>query len=216
VKNSVACAVALLAAPAAAEAEPPASGPLSGVEQDDVMRGRVLPDQLAPKPNSYFTVGIGVERFGREVAGNDNLFGLAAMWRIHSFGPHVLVMSKPSDAGIEDSRFMAGIGLRGYLPLLGTSFSYGVGVHAEMRLEDHYWLVYATPLELGAVVWAKDSWDIEVFIGARRAIAGGLINHFFIDPNGFDNENARDELDRLRSDTPWQGFLRVVFARRID
>jgi hypothetical protein len=216
VKSSAALAFALLAAPAVAQATPTSDRPPSHAEHDDVIRGQVLPEKLAPKSNSYFTVGIGVERFGREVAGNDNLFGLAAMWRIHSFGPHVLIMSKPSDAGIEDSRFLAGIGLRGYFPLLGASFSYGVGVHAEMRLEDHYWLAYATPLELGAVVWAKDSWDIEVFIGARRAIAGGLINHFFIDPNGFDNEDARDELDRLRSDTPWQGFLRVVFARRID
>jgi hypothetical protein len=216
VKTSAVLAFALLAAPAAAHALPASGQPPSDAERDDVLGGRVLPEELAPKSNSYFTVGVGVERFGREVAGNDNLFGLAAMWRIHSFGPHVLVMSKPSDAGLEDSRFLAGLGLRGYVPLFGTSFSYGVGVHAEMRLEDHYWLAYATPLELGAVVWAKDSWDIEVFIGARRAIAGGLINHFFIDPNGFDNENARDELDRLRSDSPWQGFLRVVFARRID
>ena len=181
-----------------------------------MMRGRVLPEKLAPKSNSYFTVGVGLERFGREVAGNDNLIGLAAMWRIQSFGPHVLLMTKPSDGGYEDSRFLAGIGLRGYFPLLGTSFSYGVGLHIETRLEDHYWLAYATPLELGAVVWAKNSWDIEVFVGARRAMAGALINHFFIDPNGFDNENAKEELDRLRTDTPWQGFLRVVFARRIE
>jgi len=211
VTSAAALAITLLAAPAAAEVSS-----ATAMEPDDVMRGRILPKELAPKSNSYFTIGVGIERFGREVAGNDNLFGLAAMWRIHSFGPHVLLMSKPSDAGIEDSRFLAGLGLRGYFPLLGTSFSYGVGVHAEMRLEDHYWLAYATPLELGAVIWAKDSWDIELFVGARRAMAGDLINHFFIDPNGFDNENAREELDRVRTDTPWQGFLRLVFARRID
>jgi hypothetical protein len=214
--SAAALAFTLFAVPAAAEVPAAAHTPPSAVERDDVMRGPVLPEKLAPKSNSYFTVGVGLERFGREVAGNDNLVGLAAMWRIHSFGPHVLVMSKPSDAGLEDSRFLAGLGLRGYFPLLGTSFSYGVGVHAEMRLEDHYWLVYATPLELGAVIWDRESWDIELFVGARRAIAGDLINHFFIDPNGFDNENAREELDRLRTHTPWQGFLRVVFARRIE
>jgi hypothetical protein len=206
VKHFAVLAVALCAAPAAAQ----------GIPQNDVIRGEVLPERLAPKSNNYFTVGVGIERFGREVAGNDNLIGLAVMWRIQSFGPHLLVMSKPSDAGFEDSRFLAGFGLRGYFPLLGTAFSYGVGLHAEVRLEDHYWLAYATPLELGAVVYAKNSWDIEVFVGARRAIGGELINHFFIDPNGFDNENAREELERLRTETPWQGFLRVVFARRID
>ena len=215
-KRAAVLASILFAAPAAAEPASTANPRATGVEQDDEMRGRILPERLAPRSNNYFTVGVGFERFGREVAGNDNLFGVAAMWRINSFGPHVLLMSKPSDAGIEDSRFLAGIGLRSYFPLLGTSFSYGVGVHAEMRLEDHYWLAYATPLELGAVVWARNSWDIELFVGARRAFAGDLINHFFIDPNGFDNENAQDELDRLRTETPWQGFLRIVFARRID
>jgi hypothetical protein len=216
VKGAAALILTFAAAPAAAEVSSEARQPPSGAEQDDAMRGRVLPEKLAPRSNSYFSVGVALERFGREVAGNDNLFGLAAMWRIYSFAPHALLMSKPSDAGLEDSRFLAGLGLRGYFPLLGTSFSYGVGVHAEMRLEDHYWLAYATPLELGAVIWAKDSWDIEIFVGARRAMAGDLINHFFIDPNGFDNENAREELNRLRTDTPWQGFLRLVFARRID
>jgi hypothetical protein len=43
-----------------------------------------------------------------------------------------------------------------------------------------------------------------------------LINTFLIDPNGFDNEDAQRELDVARDKRPWRGFLRIVFARRID
>jgi hypothetical protein len=182
----------------------------------DEHRGRVLPRHLAGDQSTFWTVGLGVERFGTGYADSDYLVGVAAMFRVRSFGPHAVLMTKPSPDGYEESRFLAGLGLRGYFPVLGVSFSYGVGVHAEVRLEDHFWLAYATPLELGAVIYAKHSWDIELFLGARRAFAGELINHFLIDPNGFDNEDAGRELDRVKTDDPWRGFVRVVFARRLD
>jgi hypothetical protein len=208
-KRAAGVAFALVWASPATAAEP-------AVVDDGVQRGRVLPEHLASSPETFWSVGIGVERFGAKVEDDNNLIGVATMFRIRSFGPHALLMAEPSPEGYQDSRFVGGLGLRGYFPLLGTSFSYGVGVHAEIRLRDHYWLAYATPLELGAVLWSKDSWDIELFLGARRAFAGELIDHFLIDPNGLDNENAQDELDRIRHDDPWRGFLRLVFARRID
>jgi hypothetical protein len=204
----LAAALALWAAPARADESP--------VSDDGVQEGRVLPEHLAHQPDTFWSVGLGVERFGAKVDDDNNLIGIATMLRIRSFGPHALLMVEPSEEGYQDSRFLGGVGLRGYFPLLGTSFSYGVGVHAEIRLKDHFWLAYATPLELGAVLWSKDSWDIELFVGVRRAFAGELIDHFLIDPNGFDNENARDELETIRHDDPWRGFLRLVFARRID
>jgi hypothetical protein len=178
--------------------------------------GPVLPAHLASEPETFWSVGMALERFGTGYTGSDNLVGVATMFRYRSFGPHALLMAKPSPDGYEDSRFLFGLGLRGYFPLFGTYFSYGVGAHAEIRLEDHFWLAYATPLELGAVVFHKNSWDIEVFLGARRAIGGALIDHFLIDPNGFDNEDARDELNYQRHEDAWKGFLRIVFARRLD
>jgi hypothetical protein len=188
----------------------------SFAQESDEHVGPVLPPHLAEDQETFWSVGMALERFGTGYTGSDNLIGVAAMFRYRSFGPHALLMAKPSPDGYEDSRFLFGLGLRGYFPLLGTSFSYGVGVHGEVRLEDHFWLAYATPFELGAVVFRKNSWDIEVFLGARRAIGGALIDHYLIDPNGFDNEDARDELNEARHDDPWRLFLRVVFARRID
>jgi hypothetical protein len=184
--------------------------------RDDAQRGPVVPAALARNPSTFWSVGLGLERFGTGYQNTNDLLGIAAMFRMRSFGPHAVLMAKPNPDSYQDARFLAGLGLRGYFPLLGVSFSYGVGLHAEVRLEDHFWLAYATPLELGVVVYAKHSWDIEVFAGARRAFAGSLINHFLIDPNGFDNQGAQEELDRIKTVDPWRGFIRVVFARRID
>jgi hypothetical protein len=193
-----------------------ASHASAGLVQDEGASGRpILPAHLAETPASFWSVGVGLERFGAKLEAGDSLIGLAAMLRLRSFGPHALLMAEPRSSGYQKSRFLGGLGLRGYFPLLGTWASYGVGAHAEIRLEDHYWLAYATPLELGIQLWSKDSWDIELFAGARRAFAGALIDHYLIDPNGFDNDNARDSLDRRRHES-WRGFLRVVFARRVD
>jgi hypothetical protein len=173
-----------------------------------------LPPHLEHNPETFWSVGLALERFGTGYVGNDNLVGVATMFRYYSFGPHALLLAKPSPAGYEDSRFLFGLGLRGYFPLVGTWFSYGVGVHGEWLRP--LWLAYATPFELGAVVLNENSWDIEIFVGARRAFAGQLIDQYLIDPNGFDNENAQDELDYIRHHDAWRGFLRVVFARKID
>ena len=200
-----------LATSVAIAEEPPA------IEDDDgVQRGAVLPGHLADLPENYWSIGIGLERFGAKVEDDNNLLGIGAMFRFRAFGPHAILMAEPSPEGYEDSRFLGGLGMRGYFPLLGTELSFGVGLHAEIRLRDHFWLAYATPFELGAVLWRKNSWDIQLFVGMRRAFAGSLIDHYLIDPNGFDNEDARDELDRIRHDDPWRGFVRLMFARRID
>lgn len=181
----------------------------------------LLPEHLARLPKNYFVIGAALERFGENFAGKsqaDNLlYGVAAMWRIKSFGPHILIMTKPSTDNYQNSRFLAGAGLRGMFNVPGlTEFSYGVGTHIEARLEDHYWLAFATPAELGATIWRRGSWNIDLFLGVRRAMAGQLINHFLIDPNGIDNENAQDELYRARHEDAWKGFIRLVFSRRID
>jgi hypothetical protein len=204
----VACALPVLPAVAHAQTDP--------LADRGAQRGAVLPPHLAEAPDTFWSVGVGLERFGGELGTGDNLIGVATMFRIRSFGPHALLMTEPSTQGYQDWRLLAGLGLRGYFDLLGASFSYGVGVHAEARLDDHFWLAYATPFELGSVLWSRESWDIELFLGVRRAFAGELIRNYLLDPNGYDNENAQDELDRLRKQDPWRGFVRIVFARRID
>lgn len=212
-----------LAAELAVATMPSASGSRQGAgtrpppdDAGEVFVGPVLPATLGEAPRDWWVVGVALEQFGRDPGSLDALYGISVMYRLYSWGPHLLMMAKPNSGGFEESRFVAGAGLRGYLPLLGTSLSYGVSMHAEARLEDHFWLAYATPLELGVVLYSKNSWDLELFFGARRAFAGKLINHFLLDPNGFDNENAADELERVTKLKPWRAFVRLVFGRRLD
>lgn len=174
----------------------------------------ILPDPLFPRRSPYFEVGVGVEQFGSDIGGSDTLLGVTAQLRTRDVGGHLLFEAKPEAAGIEDTRFLLGLGGRVHFSVLGARLSYGAGVHGEIRLEDHYWLFTGTPAELGAVVLSHGSWEIELFAGVRHPMAGSLIQHFLIDPNGFDNEDARDRLyDRKHT---WVGFARLVFSRRID
>jgi hypothetical protein len=187
---------------------------------DVVIVGPVLPESLYPEKKNYWVVGIGVERFA---TGDDSiksldhyLVGVTAMWRLGPFAPHALAMMHPSGEH-ENLRLLAGVGFRGYIDVPGfTSLSLGVGTHAEVRLQDHYWLWYLTPIELGAVVAQSKSFQVEVFVGLRRSITGQLINHFLVDPNGYDSEVAQGNLDRDTGADAWKGFLRVVFERRLD
>jgi hypothetical protein len=175
-------------------------------------RGRQLPEDRS----TYWSIGVGFERFEPTAIGASHHVGLTAVLRWAAFGPHTFVMVKPNPDGYEDSRFLAGLGLRGYVSPLGISLSYGVASHAEVSLAEHFWLAHVTPLELGAVLYQANSLDIELFLGARRVFAGELIDHFLIDPNGFDNDNAADELERARTNLRWGWFARLVFARRVQ
>lgn len=166
-------------------------------------------------------VGVALERFGTHFSNNDpfasQLVGITALFRAWSFGSHFMLMTKPAVRKYENSRFLAGLGLRGYYEFPGfTEVSYGVGGHVEARLEDHYWLAYLTPVELGAAVWRTGSWNIELMVGARRVVAGELINHYLIDPNGLDNDTAAEQLDAAKNERPWKGFVRLVFGRRLE
>lgn len=219
---ALALAATAAASPIAAEHAVAPSAPIFGVEPsepdsaDGRFSGAQLPPPLMPGDSSHFLLGVAIEEYGRGTNSRDELYGLAGMLRFRTFGPHALVMLKPGGNSYEDTRFLAGLGLRSYLPIFGIEFSYGVGLHVEARLEDHFWLASATPFELGAVVFAKGSWQLELFAGARRAFAGELINSFVLDPNGFDNEDAGDVLYRTKTLHPWRGFLRLVFSRRLD
>ena len=111
---------------------------------------------------------------------------------------------------------MLGLGLRGYYPVLGTEVSYGVGLLGELRFQEHFWLLQGTPLELSAVVYRKRTFEIELTVGMRIAMAGKLIDSFLLDPNGFQNEAAQANLDRALHEDRARGFIRLVFSRRVD
>jgi hypothetical protein len=177
--------------------------------------GPVLPVSLDQRGGSFWTVGVAFESYARALDDPEGLAGLSVAFRSAAFAPHALLMVAPGE-GYQDLRTLGGLGLRAYFPLLGTTWSYGVGAHFEARLNDHFWVTYATPLELGTTLYSEGSWVIELFVGARRAFAGRLIENFLLDPNGFNNENARDELDVVTKLEPWRGFVRVVFGRRLD
>ncbi|MGE0326318.1 MAG: hypothetical protein AB7K71_40060 [Polyangiaceae bacterium] len=230
--SAIACASSLASLCVSAHAEPaptfesnvePATNPLPPLEERDApLDDGYFADRVGEGfRNHYWVLGVGAEYFAsaaKNVASTgEELIGLTAMWRLGAFGPHSLLMVKPGVDRVQDSRVLAGLGLRGFYDIRGfTELSYGVGGHVEARLADHFWLGYLTPLELGAVVWQKGSWNVEAFLGLRRAVAGSLINYFLIDPNGFDNGDASDNLDDALHGTPWRVFARVVFGRRVD
>ncbi len=171
-----------------------------------------------PERATSFSVSMGVEAWDSQFSGSDFLVALATTLRISAFAPYVQLMAKPGigTANYEDTRALAGTGLRAYLPFAGGRLSYAVGILGELRFEEHFWLAYATPVELGAVVYRKRSLEIELFAGMRRAFAGRLVNSFLLDPNGFENEDAQARLVRARHEDAWHGFVRIVISRRID
>lgn len=188
----------------------------TATKPEQIFEGRVLPDSLLPGPEPYLNLGLAFQPFTSDLVTVDFLYGASVMLRSGPWAPQVTLLVDPRTAGYEKSRFLAALGLRSYLSILGAEVSYGVAVHAEVRLADHFWLAMATPLELGVVVLAKNSWDLQLFVGAQHPFAGSLINNFLIDPNGLDNENALDRFDEVRHENPWRGFIRLVFGRRLD
>lgn len=194
------------------------AAPRDGCDVEGVWCGPVVAPQLVPERSYAFRLAMGLEAWDSQFSGSDYLIALATTLRVSAFAPYVQLMTKPGTGteNYEDTRLLAGLGLRAYLPIWSGRLSYGVGVLGELRFEDHFWLAYATPLELGAVVYRKNSLEIELFAGARRAFAGKLMNVFLLDPNGFENEGAQAELDRARHADAWHGFVRVTISRGID
>jgi hypothetical protein len=174
----------------------------------------LAPAELAPHRSAFFSLGMGSELASSQ-RGQDEYFGLAGVFRYRSWGPNLALLVSPSAKGIEDWGGRVTGGVRSYFELGGMEFSYGVHATLGARIDSHYWLAHASPLELGSVLYRENSWYLELFVGARRAFAGALVNSFLFDPNGFDNEDAQDELDAIRFERPWQGFVRLVFGRRL-
>jgi hypothetical protein len=207
-------AAALLAASGPAQSEP------SHDIQDGANGAPLLPRDFDVWPSTHWVVGLALEtarhRIDQDELVRDLLAGLSVTFRYRAWGPHARLLLEPGGERYNEIRYFGAAGLRGYMPLAGTELSYGVGVHFDARLAHHYWLAGATPLELGATLYRAGTWRIELFAGARYAFAGALVDSFLIDPNGFDNADAHEDLQNARDEQPWEVYLTLTFGRRID
>jgi hypothetical protein len=201
------CLVVGVVSPAEAEPRPPALG---------------SPGSRALAASSWpqLFVGVGVEHTQKDVAkfgqGQDVLVGPTIAARIAMFEPHLELLLTPLAGTYEKWRALANLGGRTQLhaPVLGE-FSLGFAFHAEARLEDHFALLSFTPIEFGTVAFRKGSFQVRLFIGLRAAFTGTLIDSYLIDPNGFRDEEAQAALQDATLHTPWRGFVRFAFERRV-
>ena len=185
---------------------------------DGVMRGPLLPETWNVEPKSHWVVGVTLENAVHRVDTDDviqqTFLGLSVGFRAAWANPHLRLLL--GDQGV-NARAFAGLGFRAFIvDLWGAELSYGVGAHFDARLARHYWLVGVTPIELGATLYDRGSWSIQLFAGARVAVAGRLLDSFLIDPNGINNAAAMDDLRDARDDRPWEGFVSLVFGRKVE
>jgi hypothetical protein len=200
----------LLGAPAEALAEATgegSAGPSSALEQ-------------APHASRFWWPTVVFERSSTHPSGvrsiDETRFGLALAYRTSTLSPHVRALISPSLAAYENLAAMAGAGLRVHFVLGSVPVSCGVGLSIEARLRDSIWLAYATPVEIGVPIHRGDSAEHYLFVGARRSMAGSLINSYLLDPNGYDNQDSLDQLADLREEDPWQVYVSFAFGRRIE
>ena len=175
-----------------------------------------LAPHLVPSQTSYLRFGPSFAGAGFGSSQNSIFFGLDAMYRWESLGPNLALLMRPSSSGYESVRVLGMLGIRSYIDAGFSEVSYGVVLDWDARLEDHFWILHASPIELGVVLYETDSRRVELQFGIRKALTGELINHFLIDPNGFDNEDAADTLDERLVQQPYSGFLRLVIGRKLD
>lgn len=194
-----------------------------------------LPATFEIEPSSHWLVGMAGDFTVDTVDPGDMhhrfILGISAAhcWDWFRLGgkllmsPDGIAMTFLERGGVENIRSLAGITARAAFNVGSLQMLYGAGFHAEVRLSQHFWMMVATPLELGAVIWRTGSWNIQLFTGLRLLVAGELFNVFVLDPNGFDDgrvcnpetNSPQCDLDRVK-DSPWNGFIGLVFARRID
>lgn len=172
-------------------------------------------------PSEWWSIGVAIERGDDNLVGHDllgdQLAGVIGTFRNSDIGLGARLMMSPKfdRASLLELRLLGGLDARVYFDLFGTEWSYGLGILAEARVRDHFWLAYLSPIEFGATLFELDGLSVRLYGGIRHLFTGALIRAFLVDPNGFDSENARDALAFERN-TPWEGFLRISFERRLD
>lgn len=181
--------------------------------------GDTLVEEEEIEPTHHSLVGVGFEYNGSGAETDlrgDTLFGLHVGHRWGWFEVSGrLLASLNVDEGVRHVRSLAGLTTRAAFEVLGLEWTYGVGVQFEVRLDDHYWLLFAVPAELGLVVIDTGSWHVRV-LGALRVLATGrLIDNFVLDPTGINNPDAEREL-RDEKDQRFDGYVGIAFTREID
>jgi hypothetical protein len=191
-----------------------------GETADESVEQPLLTIEPAPHASRFWWPTVVFERASTHPRGvrsiDETRFGLALAYRTDHISPHVRALISPSLGAYENLAAMAGAGLRVHFVLGGVSLSYGVGLSIEARLRDSIWLAYAAPVEIGVPIHRGDSAEHYVFVGARRSMAGSLINSYLLDPNGYDNQDSLDQLANLREDDAWQIYVSFAFGRRIE
>jgi hypothetical protein len=182
--------------------------------------GATLMEPEEIDPTHFSLVGLAVER-NRPGADfelfEDTLAGLyiGHRWGWFDFALKLMVSSNYASNSIREWRTLGSLSLRAAFELLGLSWTYGVGTQFEIRLDDHYWLLFAVPAELGLVIWNEGSWHIQLLTGPRILVAGELVDNFIIDPTGINNAEAEANLSDEKSQR-FDLFLGVAFTRVID
>jgi hypothetical protein len=167
------------------------------------------------RPN--WIAGVVLERGLHSLTGDsvvdDQLFGLSATYFVAGrYGIHSRLLFSPNVDQLVDMRVFSALGFRLRTEVLGVETFIGTGAHVEARLRTHYWLAYVAPAELGATLWQKGSFRIQLFVGARAVVGGALIDTYLLDPNGVDNVKARDALSDEKQ-RPWEMYLSLCLAR---
>lgn len=122
-------------------------------------------------------------------------------------------VSPDRENNLEDLRLFAGLTLRGVIPAGPVELLYGAGTHIEARLEDHFFLAYVAPVEVGVVFWDRLSWNMRALGGSRVLYADGPIENVVLDPNGLD-EDAQADLEAIR-ERRLEFYVSLVFAREL-
>lgn len=116
--------------------------------------------------------------------------------------------------GLRTMRSALALTTRAGFDLFGLRWTYGVGVEADVRINDHFWIVHVLPAEVGLVFWDRSNWHMQVLFAPRLPIAGELIDNFIIDPTGINNSTADRELRVARSAPDY--VIGLAFTRVID
>jgi hypothetical protein len=182
--------------------------------------GGIVEYKEALSPPSHWMVGITLDHaraVGRILEKNlkdEQLVGVTATYRRDWFGLNGKLLFTPQSI-TPRARARAVLGPRFLFDAFGRNWDYGLSVQGDAVLDDHHWLLYVSPIELGFDLYQKDSFHVRLFGGVRYALRGRLLNNFIIDPNGFPHVEFQRILDD-KLDHPWEGTVHLVFVRRID
>ena len=171
-------------------------------------------------PPDYWLVGValdrasGPERLDDDRALEEQFIGVSATYHRAWFGANIKLVAAPrSHAPRTPATLVTGIRIA--TRAFGRHFTYGVNVQGEANLASHYWIFHVSPLEIGGDLYVHRGLHIQLFAGVRYALEGDSIKSFLIDPNGFPSDVFTDRLNQ-RLDNPWEGFVSLVLARKID